>query len=332
MAFAWSQWSAPRVPPADNPVDYAFLVDGLPRLFVEAKGLGENLDDARWANQTISYATAAGVEWVALTNGSQWRIYNAHAPVPIEDKLFRSVRLHDDPDVAFEVLSLLSRDAIADNRIEALWEAFFVDRQVQGALTALFAGSASELVDLLVPKLRRLNSSDVRASLNRLRATFEFPSADAAEDPWEARRARQASTVSAVVPTSSTSLPRVAPQGPPAPVRSTSRVSPEERRLKLVDVIAGGRIRVGQKLVATYQGCGHTAELLEDGRIRYRDKVYNSPSAAGEAVKIELLGPGVPQSVLATDGLVAWQSTDATTGETVTLRELRRRTALDQAQ
>ena len=72
-----------------------------PRLFVEAKGLGENIEDPRWANQIISYAAVAGVEWVALTDGAEWHIYNAHAPVPVEQKLFRTVRLDSDgPEVA----------------------------------------------------------------------------------------------------------------------------------------------------------------------------------------------------------------------------------------
>ena len=93
----------------DNPVDYALLLLRTPRLFVEAKGLGENIDDPRWANQTISYAAVAGVEWVALTDGAQWRIYNAHAPVPIEDKLFRKVDVAQDPDGASELLQLLSK-------------------------------------------------------------------------------------------------------------------------------------------------------------------------------------------------------------------------------
>jgi predicted type IV restriction endonuclease len=53
--------------PADNPVDYALLLSRTPRLFIEAKGLGENMSDPKWANQTISYAAVAGVEWVALT-------------------------------------------------------------------------------------------------------------------------------------------------------------------------------------------------------------------------------------------------------------------------
>jgi predicted type IV restriction endonuclease len=75
--------------PADNPVDYALLLSRTPRLFIEAKGLGENINDPKWANQTISYAAVAGVEWVALTDGAEWRVYNAHAPVPVEHKLFR---------------------------------------------------------------------------------------------------------------------------------------------------------------------------------------------------------------------------------------------------
>jgi hypothetical protein len=37
--------------PADNPVDYALLLSRTPRLFIEAKGLGENIDDPKWANQ-----------------------------------------------------------------------------------------------------------------------------------------------------------------------------------------------------------------------------------------------------------------------------------------
>jgi predicted type IV restriction endonuclease len=64
---------------ADNPVDYALLLSRTPRLFIEAKGLGENINDPKWANQTISYAAVAGVEWVALTDGAEWQVYNAHA-------------------------------------------------------------------------------------------------------------------------------------------------------------------------------------------------------------------------------------------------------------
>jgi hypothetical protein len=84
----------------DRPVDYALLVRRMPRLFVEAKPLGADLNDRRWASQIMGYATVAGVEWVVLTDGCEYRIYNAHAAVPMDEKLFRTVDVEKaDPDV-----------------------------------------------------------------------------------------------------------------------------------------------------------------------------------------------------------------------------------------
>ncbi len=84
----------------DNPVDYALFVRGNLRLFVEAKALGENLD--KWANVSMGYVGVAGVvEWIVLTDGNEYRIYNAHAKVHIDQKLFKRVVVaSDEPGVA----------------------------------------------------------------------------------------------------------------------------------------------------------------------------------------------------------------------------------------
>jgi hypothetical protein len=63
-----------RLKGGDNPVDYALSILRTPRLFVEAKALGGNLNDRRWANQIMGFAAVAGVEWVVLTNGDEYRI------------------------------------------------------------------------------------------------------------------------------------------------------------------------------------------------------------------------------------------------------------------
>lgn len=173
--------------PVDNPVDYALLLLRTPRLFIEAKGLGENLADPRWANQTISYAAVAGVEWVALTDGAEWRVFNAHAPVPIEQKLFRAVRV-EDVDAALELLTLLSKDNMRENRIEELWRGFFVDRQVNAALAERFSDAEppQDVVNLVAKRVPQLGRADVRSSLMRARATFDFPSATSASMPGTA--------------------------------------------------------------------------------------------------------------------------------------------------
>lgn len=109
--------------PKDKPVDYALFLLRTPKLFVEAKALGQNLDDRKWANQIMGYASVAGVQWVVLTDGNEYRLYNSHATVPIDEKLFRTVRISDDPDASADTLALLSKDRIRENEIDVLWKA-----------------------------------------------------------------------------------------------------------------------------------------------------------------------------------------------------------------
>ncbi len=45
-----------------TPVDYALLFLREPKLFIEAKALGENLDNHKVAIQVLSYAADAGVQ------------------------------------------------------------------------------------------------------------------------------------------------------------------------------------------------------------------------------------------------------------------------------
>ena len=101
-------------------------------LFVEAKPLGHSLDDRRWIVQTINYANAAGVDWCALTNGAEWRIYKVHAQVEADRKLFTTVTL-DQADAlgeAVRVLNLLSRENMRlraiDVRGAKVWAAGFM--------------------------------------------------------------------------------------------------------------------------------------------------------------------------------------------------------------
>lgn len=312
---------------SDNPVDYALLLLRAPRLFVEAKGLGENLDDPRWANQTISYAAVAGVEWVALTDGVEWRIYNAHALVPVEQKLFRAVRLDSDADAAVELLCLLSKENMRENRIGELWKSFFIDRQVHAELAELFGSAepAPELVTLLSQRLTKLTNGEIRSSLVRARATFDFA---AAVTTPPATSARPEAVGKATIPE-----PRHGgPSARPVPTRGQpqQRISPEERRVHVADMIAAGRLRIGATLYADYLGTSHRAELLSDGQVRYGGQDYSSPSAAGAAVKLAVRGPDAPESVTATDGMEFWRTEDAQSGDVASIKEIRRRVVEDQ--
>lgn len=320
-----------RFGPSANPVDYALLLLGRPRLFVEAKGLGEDLSQLRWATQVLSYATAAGVRWVVLTNGAEWRIYNAHAPVPVEQKLYRSVRIADGPGAAAGVLALLSKDAMSRDRIEDLWRSEFVDGQIRSALSELFDGGepAPELVSLVRRRTRDLSEADVRAALIRVRATFDFPEAEPVPRTFlvppaaspngagnDARPAPSSTTTKAAGRPTPTAVT-------PASASDPSRVTPEERKLKLTDLIRAGIVQPGSVLTGDYRGQRRTVQVLPDGTVSLGGERL-SLSAAGRAAKTDIAGPGLPETTLATDGWEFWKAPDPARGRLVSLKSLRR--------
>ncbi len=88
-----------KAKPQDRPVDYALKLLRQARLFIEAKGLDENLADRKWISQILGYATVAGVAWCVLSDGDRYRFYNATAAVDAEEKLFCEVKLRNQTNV-----------------------------------------------------------------------------------------------------------------------------------------------------------------------------------------------------------------------------------------
>lgn len=165
-----------RRKPKDSPVDYALFVERKPCLFIEAKSLKADLGDYRWIKQTISYAAVTGVEWCVLTNGDEYRLYNAHAPVEVDEKLFRSVRISDEEQHGFTVstLELLSKTKIAENCLSQLWKAYFVDLRVKSCLELLFRDRSDGLVRLIKKNVDGLTGGDIRKSLGRMDIQIEL--------------------------------------------------------------------------------------------------------------------------------------------------------------
>jgi len=270
--------------PADNPVDYALLDLRTPRLFVEAKALGHDLGERRWANQIMGYASVAGVDWVVLTDGNEYRIYNAHARVPVEEKLFRTIRLtNDDPQIA-ETLELLSKAGLQENRLEAHWQAHFVDRQVQAVLKGLFAPEPDRsLVNLIRRRISDLSRRDIEESLRRVRARFDFP----------------------VEPVGEIQQPAVSKDPAPRPPHP-----PKVPGVSTTDLITAGLIQPPLDLHKNYLGQALSARIESDGSVTFQGTTYRSLSMAGSAARVAA-GYSGRSGAPATNGWTFWQFTDA---------------------
>jgi hypothetical protein len=133
-------------------LDYALKLDGKPRVYVEAKGVNENLDDRKFIAQTLNYANNDGVVWCVLTNGSRVRVYKTNEPVAMDRKLLFEVDLADHSVPAAEKarsLRLISRSAVENGDLDRFGERVFTDGRVREALAALASDPPQAVLDAI---------------------------------------------------------------------------------------------------------------------------------------------------------------------------------------
>lgn len=147
----------------DRYCDIALKVDGAVRLLVEAKAAGIKALADKHIEQAENYASRAGLSWVLLTNGIEWRLYHltfAEGEGIVHELAFEANLidgLETDADGLWSKLSLLSRDSLKRNELEAFW----------GQKKVLSAASVVKVLfhEEVLREVRRLLRKDADAML-----------------------------------------------------------------------------------------------------------------------------------------------------------------------
>jgi hypothetical protein len=274
--------------PKDCPVDYALTLHGtprLPRLLVEAKGYGESLADRRWIGQILGYATVAGVVWCVLTDGDEYRFYNATAAVDAEEKIFCRIKLTESLlEEAARTLSLISRSNMEENYLDLLWKTHFVDRRVQAALSDALSMPDKGTVRLVRKRVPELDPKEIVESLRRLDIRIEMASAFPDQLP----------------------SPRGSGLSKRRPVkRSPAKKGKAHYGVSLSDVIGAGFLSSPLALFRKYKGKRLEAKLLPDGGVEFEGVRYPTCSTAAEVARSTITGRRMN-----TNGWIFWQYTD----------------------
>ena len=288
-----------------NPVDYALFLMGDPVLFVEAKPLRTSLDDHKWISQTIAYAVEAGVEWCVLTNGDEYRLYNAHALVDTQGKLFRTIQLSDQDkeSLTLETLDLLSKEKMKEKQLSVFWKAHFIDRNVKSALEGLVYNHDESLVRLLTKRTRGLKKGDILNSLKRADIRLEFQTLAVEKQPTPPdvppKRAGRKSRQKAI-----------------DAQRTEKKQSPKSYNVELIDLIKAGLIRAPFEIEVTHRKQRHTATIQDDGTIIFNKEQYASLSlAGGYARNISSGPPSDGRKFYQTNGWTFWKYRNRETGK-----------------
>jgi predicted type IV restriction endonuclease len=300
-----------RRKPQDNPVDYALFLNRTACLLIEAKSLEKDLGDRKWISQNISYAAVVGVKWCVLTNGDEYRIYNSHAEVDVDEKLFRKVRISDsEPKFIIDTLVLLSKDKMRGSLLDEMWKAHFIDRRVRTAFERLLGEDDALLIRAICKQANGITTSEARASLKRAIITIDFPIPKVLEQPL---------------------APPVVPPVQSKPEASTTRREAGKKAREtmtamagatLPNLIAAGLVRAPLELERTYKGVRLTASIQSGGTVVFGGETCATLSAAGGLGRKVLATPS-SEPAPATNGWTFWQFRDLKTGNLRDLDSLR---------
>jgi predicted type IV restriction endonuclease len=291
-----------RRKPQDNPVDYALFLNRTECLLIEAKSLEKDLGDRKWISQNISYAAVVGVKWCVLTNGDEYRIYNSHAEVDVDEKLFRKVRISDsEPKFVVDTLVLLSKDKMRGSLLDEMWKAHFIDRRVRLAFESLLGEDDAPLIRAICRKANGVTPSEARASLKRAKITIDFPLPKVLEQPAEP------------------AVPSVTPK-PEAPTarREAGKKAWETMtamaEATLPNLIAAGFVKAPLELERTYKGVRLIASIQPSGTVSFGGETCATLSAAGGVARKSVLGTSPQEPPPATNGWTFWLFRDPKTG------------------
>ena len=175
-------------------LDYALKIEGKPRLFVEAKAVGSNLDDKAFIAQTVNYANNAGVLWCVLTNGIAYRVYKTNEPVGMEEKLLFEADISEaGTGAASEVakaLNLIGLKSLQHGELEGWGERVFVDKRVRKALSSLAQKPPTALTQVVASALGKPNIQPDRLRESLMRILDVSDGAASSVSPLEPRSAR----------------------------------------------------------------------------------------------------------------------------------------------
>jgi predicted type IV restriction endonuclease len=117
--------------------DLAIKVEDKVQFLIEVKAIGIELKDSHM-KQACDYGANHGVQWIVLTNGSEWRVYRIRFEQPIQFDLvyeFDFLTLNPRNAKDQEFLFALSKEGLSKNEREGVYEkAQSVNRYVIGNL------------------------------------------------------------------------------------------------------------------------------------------------------------------------------------------------------
>ena len=149
--------------------DLATKLDGHVQCLIEVKAAGMELKESH-TKQAVDYAANQGVDWVVLTNGSQWKVYNVLFTKPVGQDLVLDLNIltlsAKRPD-DIQSLFLLAKEGF----IKSALSDFSAQRQALNRFYIAATLLTDHVLDVIRRELRHI-SPDVKIDTEQIRAVL----------------------------------------------------------------------------------------------------------------------------------------------------------------
>ena len=139
-------------------VDYGFRINSIPKFYLEAKSLKEDLDNPKFFEQAVSYAWHKGCTWAVLTNFVRVKILNAEWKARNYLQSHFMTLEHWEFVKRFEDLLLLSKESFEEGRLDELAERFG-KKSKKASVDKQLLADFTRFRDLLSRNITKLNAA-----------------------------------------------------------------------------------------------------------------------------------------------------------------------------
>ena len=107
--------------------DYALMSEGQPIAVIEAKPLGSDLEDDEMM-QVLNYANRDGIEYMIVTDGDRWEMYEVFQRGTLEERLLMKLGLSQQPahKNALQALAMWKSNLASDGTPSEATEPVFI--------------------------------------------------------------------------------------------------------------------------------------------------------------------------------------------------------------
>lgn len=146
--------------------DYALKIDEKTEVIIEAKALDKKLSEGdsdsltEYEKQAINYAYNKGINWAILTNGEEWRLYNAYWK---GEKLAFTLEIGDFPKKEnLKKVSIFRKENVKEGEIDDYFEDHPKRPDVDEEVTQVLLNARAEITESIVSKNNRYGEEDLR--------------------------------------------------------------------------------------------------------------------------------------------------------------------------